>query len=274
MPAAPDLSGRTAVVTGASSGIGRAIALALGRAGAHVFLAGRSQAPMDETRKEIREAGGQADAVVLDVRDVEALRGLVERAVQDTGRLDVMVNNAGLSYPGDIADADPEHWREMLEVNVLSLLVGSQAAIRAMRAAGNGGHLVNISSIAAHRRDSGVYGATKHAVNCISASLRLELEDDDIRVVTIMPGAIATNFARNFDPAFLKGLAATAGVADFEPQAGEKLPDEVLDRIQPIMEKLLSKPEDVADTVLYAISLPQTVNIEELVVRPAKALAL
>jgi NADP-dependent 3-hydroxy acid dehydrogenase YdfG len=205
----------------------------------------------ETTRKEIREAGGQADAVVLDVRDVEALRGLVGRAVQDTGRLDVMVNNAGLSYPGDIADADPEHWREMLEVNVLSLLVGSQAAIRAMRAAGNGGHLVNISSIAAHR-----------------------LEDDDIRVVTIMPGAIATNFARNFDPAFLKGLAATAGVPDFEPKAGEKLPDEVLDRIQPIMEKLLSKPEDVADTVLYAISLPHTVNIEELVVRPAKALAL
>ena len=273
MPAAPDLSGRTAVVTGASSGIGRAIALALGRAGAHVFLAGRSQAPMDETRKEIREAGGQADAVVLDVRDVEALRGLVERAVQDTGRLDVMVNNAGLSYPGDIADADPEHWREMLEVNVLSLLVGSQAAIRTMRAAGNGGHLVNISSIAAHRRDSGVYGATKHAVNCISASLRLELEDDDIRVVTIMPGAIATNFARNFDPEFLAGIGKMVGV-ELELEKGEKIPDEVLDQLQPKLNQLLGRPEDVADAMLYAVTAPINVNIAELVVRPPKQMAL
>jgi NADP-dependent 3-hydroxy acid dehydrogenase YdfG len=274
MPPSPDLSGRTAVVTGASSGIGRAIALALGGAGAHVFLAGRSQAPMDETGKEIREAGGSADGVVLDVRDASALRGLIDRAVRETGRLDILVNNAGLSYPSSIVDADPEEWREMLEVNVLSLLVGCQAAVRAMRQAGHGGHVVNVSSIAAHRRDSGVYGATKHAVNCISASLRKELEEDDIRVVTIMPGAIATNFARNFDPEFLKGFGAMAGMEDFDPKQGEKLPDEVLDKVQPILSRLLGRPEDVADAVLYAVSVPLSVNIEELVVRPAKQLDL
>ena len=90
-----------------------------------------------------------------------------------------------------ILDGEPEHWRTMLETNVLSLLAGCQAAVRAMRACGAEGHVVNISSIAALRADSGVYGATKHAVNCISATLRRELEDDTIRVVNVMPGGTA-----------------------------------------------------------------------------------
>ena len=134
------LAGKTAIVTGASSGIGRAIALELGLAGAQVFLAGRTKATMDETRKEIEEQGGQAHPVALDVRDPEQVQSLVAEAVQKTGRLDIMVNNAGLAYRGPIADANPEHWREMLETNVLALLVGSQAAIRAMRACGAEGH--------------------------------------------------------------------------------------------------------------------------------------
>ena len=92
----------------------------------------------------------------------------MQRAVDDTGRLDIMVNNAGVSYPAPIVDGDPEEWRAMLETNVLALLVGCQAAIRAMRQSKAEGHIVNISSIAGHRADSGVYGATKHAVNCIA----------------------------------------------------------------------------------------------------------
>jgi NAD(P)-dependent dehydrogenase (short-subunit alcohol dehydrogenase family) len=111
----------------------------------------------------------------------------------------------------------------MLETNVLGLLVGCQAAVRAMRACKAEGHVVNISSIAAQRSDSGVYGATKHAVNAISATLRGELEEDSIRVVNVMPGAIATNFARNFDPAFLEGFVKMSGV-DVEIKPGEKLP--------------------------------------------------
>ncbi len=267
------LSGKTAAVTGASSGIGRAIAEKLGAAGAHVFLAGRSAGPMEAAAKRIGEAGGRASVVVLDVRDPKQVQDLVDAAVGETGRLDVMVNNAGLSYPTPIVDGDPEEWRSMLETNVLGLLVGCQAAVRAMRACGAEGHVVNISSIAAHRADSGVYGATKHAVNCISATLRKELEDDTIRVVNVMPGAVATNFARNFDPEFLAGIVKATGM-EVKIRRGEKLPDEVLEKLQPILRQLLAAPEDVADAVLYAVSQPVQVNVSEIVVRPPKQLNL
>lgn len=267
------LDGKTAIVTGASSGIGRAIAQKLGGAGAHVYMAGRTQSAMDASAKRIEEAGGRATAVALDVRDTQALQDLVAGALADTGRVDILVNNAGLSYPGKIADADPDEWRQMFEVNVLALLAGSQAAIRAMRQCGSEGHIVNISSIAAQRNDSGVYGATKHAVNCISSTLRAELEEDTIRVVNIMPGAIATNFARNFDPEFLAGFAKMTG-SEVEVKKGEKLPDEVLDKLQPMLMQLLGSPEDVADAVYYAVTQPIRVNIAEMVVRPPKQMNL
>jgi NADP-dependent 3-hydroxy acid dehydrogenase YdfG len=267
------LSGRTAVVTGASSGIGRAIAEKLGDAGAHVYLGGRTRAAMEETKQRIEEAGGRAGVAALDVRDVGELREFVAAAHRDTGRLDIMVNNAGLSYPGTIVDADPDEWREMLETNVLALLVGSQAAIRAMRECGAEGHIVNISSIAAQRSDSGVYGATKHAVNCISSTLRSELEEDSIRVVNIMPGAIATNFARHFDPELVAGLARASG-AEVEIKRGQKLPDAVIAKLQPMMKQMLGSAEDVANAVLYAVTQPIHVNVAEIVVRPPKQLNL
>jgi NADP-dependent 3-hydroxy acid dehydrogenase YdfG len=267
------LSGRTAIVTGASSGIGRAIAEKLGAAGAHVFLAGRTRAAMEASAKAIAEAGGKADLEVLDVRDVEAVRELVSHAVKKTGRLDVMVNNAGVSFPTPILDGDPEEWRTMLETNILSLLVGSQAAVKAMRACRAQGHIVNVSSIAAQRPDSGVYGATKHAVNCISATLRRELEDDSIRVVNVMPGAIATNFARNFDPKFVAGIAKAAG-AEVEVKKGERLPDAVFQQLSQRMQQTLLAPEEVADAVLYAVTQPIHVNVLDIVVRPAKQLPL
>src|SRR5215213_5048649 len=268
-----DLSARTAVVTGASSGIGRAVAERLGGAGATVVLAGRTAAAMDEAADRISTAGGSAKVVTCDVRDPAAVRGLVDTAVETTGRLDVMVNNAGLSHPEPIIEADVEGWRAMLDTNVLALLVGCQAAVKAMRACGATGHIVNISSVAALRPDSGVYGATKHAVNTICNSLRKELEDDPIQVVNIMPGAIATNFARNFDPAVLQGIVGMSGL---EAQAvkGERLPDEVLEAAQAALSDLLASPEDVADAVLYAVTRPARVHIAELVVRPNKDLNL
>jgi NADP-dependent 3-hydroxy acid dehydrogenase YdfG len=238
-----------------------------------VTLGGRTRDAMDETAREIEKAGGNARVVTLDVRDVAQVRELGDGAVDATGRLDIMVNNAGVSFPAKIADADPEHWRAMLETNLLALLAGSQAAIRAMRACKAQGHIVNISSIAALRRDSGVYGATKHAVNAISASLRTELEDEPIRVVNVMPGAIATNFARNFDPEFLKGFAKMTG-SDVEIRQGERLPDEVLAKLQPMMKQLLGDPEDVARAVLYAVTQPIEVNILDIEIRPAKQLNL
>jgi NADP-dependent 3-hydroxy acid dehydrogenase YdfG len=268
------LSGKTAIVTGASSGIGRAIAEKLAAGGAQVWITARGQAALDDVRKRIEESGGRVHAEAFDVRDPVRLEGFVERAASDTGRLDVMVNNAGLSHPGPIASGEIEHWREMLEVNVLSLLVGCRAAIRAMRACKADGRIVNVSSIAAQNRESGVYGATKHAVNAITSSLRKELEGDTILVTSVMPGAIATNFARNFDPAFLAGIAKSAGVADFEPRKGEKLPDEVLEKIQPTLRRMLGRPEDVADAVLYVVTAPPEVNVAEIVVRPPRQLPL
>jgi NADP-dependent 3-hydroxy acid dehydrogenase YdfG len=273
MGAEQPLSGKTAVVTGASSGIGRAIAEKLGAAGAHVFLAGRTAAAMEDSRKTIETAGGKANVATLDVRDVTSLQGLVSAAVEQTGRLDIMVNNAGLSFPSPIIEGNPDEWREMFETNVVALLVGCQAAVLAMRQCGAPGHIVNVSSIAALRADSGVYGATKHAVNAISSTLRGELEDDDIRVVNVMPGAIATNFARNFDPAFLENFVKMTG-EDVEVRKGEKLPDEVFEKLQPLMKQLLGDPACIADAVLYAVTQPIDVNVEQIVVRPPKQLNL
>jgi NADP-dependent 3-hydroxy acid dehydrogenase YdfG len=184
-----------------------------------------------------------------------------------------MVNNAGVSYPAPILEGDPEQWRTMLETNVLALLVGCQAAVKAMRDCGAEGHIVNISSIAAQRSDSGVYGSTKHAVNVISATLRQELEEDSIRVVNIMPGAIATNFARNFDPAFVEGFVKMAGL-DIEVKRGERLPDEVFENLATQMKQLLGDPADVANAVLFAVTQPIHVNLADIVVRPPKQLDL
>jgi NADP-dependent 3-hydroxy acid dehydrogenase YdfG len=161
----------------------------------------------------------------------------------------------------------------MLETNILALLVGCQAGVRAMRACGAEGHIVNISSVAAQRRDSGVYGSTKHAVNAISATLRNELEEDSIRVTNVMPGAIATNFARNFDPAFVQGFIKMAGL-DIEVKKGDRLPDEVFDAMGERLGQLLGDPADVAKAVLYAVTQPIHVNIADIVVRPQKQLNL
>ena len=262
------LAGRTAVVTGASSGIGRAIAEAFGTQRAHVVLAGRSIAPMEASIERIVAAGGTAESKVVDVRVPGDVAALVADAASSTGRLDIMVNNAGVSYPEPITIADPEHWREMLETNVLGLLAGCQAAVKAMRSGGRRGHIVNISSMAANRADSGVYGSTKHAVNCISNTLRNELLEDPIQVVTVMPGAIATSFARNFDPAVLNALASAAGAEPVSVTQGEQLPDEVLAAAQSSLPDHLCTPEDVADAVVYAVTRRPGTHIGEIVVRP------
>jgi NADP-dependent 3-hydroxy acid dehydrogenase YdfG len=273
MTTAADLKGRTAVVTGASSGIGRAIAEALGAAGAHVFLSGRTESALKESVAKIAATGGKAELRVGNVRETGEIQVLVDHAVAQTGRLDIMVNNAGLSHPEAIMDGTPEKWKDMFETNVLALLEGCQASVRAMRTCGATGHVVNISSVAAQRPDSGVYGSTKHAVNAISNTLRKELADDPIQVVTIMPGAIATNFARNFDTEVLTGLVGMSGF-DIEVGDGKRIPDEVLEAAQTALSEILATPEDVADAVLYAVSQPARVHIAEIVVRPNKDLDL
>ncbi len=267
------LGGKTAIVTGASSGIGRAIALRLGVAGASMFLAGRTKAALDEAAAEIAKSGGKATAVALDVRDPRQVQGLVDGAVRDTGRLDIMVNNAGLEFPSTIIDGDVERWREMLETNVLALLVGCQAAVRAMRKCGAQGHIVNISSVAGRSEASGVYGATKWAVNSIATTLRKELENDSIRIVNIMPGAVATNFARNFPPQVVKGIVQGFGI-DIDLKPGQTLPPEAIDRIAQAGKLMLASADDVARAVMFAVTQPIELNIFEMVVRPQRQLTL
>jgi NADP-dependent 3-hydroxy acid dehydrogenase YdfG len=215
--------------------------------------------------------GGVATAVAADLRDPEAVQGLVDRAVTDTGRLDVMVNNAAVSFRGPLADGDPDAWREMLEVNVLALAVGSQAAVRAMRACGAEGHIVNISSSASRLPAPGFYGATKTAVNAIAASLRQELENDTIRVVTVIPGSTATNLGRHNQPDRLRRLAAAVG-AEIVPPAGGLFPPEELDRLAAAAGPVLAHPDDVARAVLFAITQPIEVSIAEIAVQPARRL--
>ena len=265
------LAGKTAIVTGASSGIGGAIARALAAEGAEVYAAGRTQATLKDLVGAITGAGGKAHAAVVDVRDPVSINGLVDRAVKETGRLNIMVNNAGLSYPDTIATGKFEHWREMFETNVLALLAGAQAAIKAMRKGKFEGHIVNISSIAGRREGAGVYGATKAAVNTIGDTLRAELENDPIRVVQIMPGAVMTNFGRNFPRAVVEGLLKSMGES-VAPDMDGKLPQEAIDRAQAKAAQMFAHADDVARAVLYAVTQPVTLNIYEMVVRPQRGL--
>ena len=142
------LHGKTAVVTGASSGIGKATACLLAEEGSHVFITGRSKERLHQVARSIEEAGGQATVGAFDLHDYDRLQDFVARAAEQTGRLDIIVNAAGVHLPGTIVDGKLSDWRAMFETNVIAVLVGSQAAIRAMRATRSKGHVVTISSYA------------------------------------------------------------------------------------------------------------------------------
>jgi NADP-dependent 3-hydroxy acid dehydrogenase YdfG len=268
------LKGKVAAVTGASSGFGQVIAETLGKAGAHVFMCGRSTEAMEASKADIEAAGGGATLAAFDMRDVASVDAFVSQAAAHAGRLDILVNNAGLGHQGAIADGDPEQWREMFEVNVIGLLVGCKAAIREMRETKSHGRIINISSTAALSRESGVYGATKHAVNCITTSLRDELDEDDIRVTSLMPGVFATNFVRNFDTTFIKGMLDMLGMGDVEAGPDGKFPREAMAQLQEKMAAVAGNPQEVADAVLYLVNQPTSTNIQELVIRPPKNMEL
>ncbi len=264
--------GRTVCITGSSSGMGRAIAEHLGALGATVYLMGRNAEPMEESKARIEAAGGKADLATFDVADTAALQAWIQRAADETGRLDVMINNAGFGDFGtSFLGGDPDVWKGMLDVNVLALAVGSQAAVAAMRSAESQGNIINISSVAAIRRDSGMYGATKHAVNCINASLRSELEDDTIRVTSIMPGVFATNFSRNVGDDMMGMIAGMAGVENVERDAEGRVSREMLAQLAANMSTTFGDVEDIARTVEFVITQPIHLTIEELVIRPAKS---
>src|SRR5260370_4490663 len=199
----PSLAQKVSVITGGSSGVGSAIAQALAREGCHVCLTGRESQRLQEVASSIRQQGGNATFAAFDLKDSARLRAFISDAAHTHGRLDMLVNAAGVDHPGMIAESHEAEWREMFEVNVLAMLVGSQAAIAAMRATNSAGHLVTISSYAGRGEGFRVYGATKAAVNSLGRSLTMELEDDQIRAVTILPGAMATNFGRTHPPDYI-----------------------------------------------------------------------
>jgi NADP-dependent 3-hydroxy acid dehydrogenase YdfG len=268
MPVQVDLNGQTAVVTGASSGIGRAIAERLGASGANVVLSGRTESAMKESAARIVAAGGRATIDVGDVRNPDVVRRLVENTMTNEGRLDIFINNAGFSVLGSVLDGDVDSWRAMLETNVLALLVGCQAAIKAMRATGHPGHIINTSSIAALSPNSGVYGATKHAVNVITNTLRAELENDPIQISSVMPGLVATNLGRE-NPEIVAGIVAMSGI-EHNVKKGERLPDAILESAPDLLGDFIIRPDDIADAVMYLLSVPDSVDVTEIVVRPNK----
>jgi NADP-dependent 3-hydroxy acid dehydrogenase YdfG len=266
----PLLNHKTAIVTGASSGIGRAIALSLARDGAHVFLTGRDAERLEEAASMIRREGGLASVEAFDLHDSDRLHTFVVSTAKEKGSLDIMVNAAGVDHPGTIADGGLSEWRDMFDVNVIAMLVGSQAAIRAMRETKSQGHIVTISSYAGRGDGFRVYGATKAAINSICITLRNELEDEPIRVVNVMPGAVATNFGRNHGPEFVNGLLKSVGLsADFK--RGDVLPDSTLDALNARASALFATPDDIARAVLYAVTQPYDVNVSEILVGPRKA---
>jgi NADP-dependent 3-hydroxy acid dehydrogenase YdfG len=242
------LDGKVAVVTGASSGIGEATVRALAAEGAAVVAGARRKERLDGLVEEVAGDGGKAIAVECDVTDEEQAHNLVHRAVEEYGRIDVLVNNAGVMLLSSVGKGLSDQWRQMFEVNVMGLLYATDAAIGHMKEQ-RSGHLVNISSVAGRkvtRDSSGVYAGTKHAVGAISEGLRQELLQDNIRVTIVEPGAVATEL-----PDHITDEDAREGLSGLLK----------LERLQ---------AEDIAEAVVYAVTQPERVSVNEILIRPTQ----
>ena len=199
MATSPDLTNKTAIVTGASRGIGEAAARYLASLGAHVVLATRSADTIERIAAEIREAGGKAQAVATDVADNDAVARLINTAVDVTGRLDLLVNNAGLIDPiSRIMDSDPVVWGDIIDVNVKGVYHGLRHAMPVMAAHEGGGTIVNISSGAANSFLEGWshYCASKAAVQRLTGVAHKEAYGLGVRVFGLSPGTVATEMQR------------------------------------------------------------------------------
>jgi NADP-dependent 3-hydroxy acid dehydrogenase YdfG len=241
-----DLSNQVVAVTGASSGIGEATALACAEAGAAVALAARRTDRIDALAKRITDSGGRAISVQTDVGDEQQARDFIQRTHQQLGRLDVVVNNAGVMLLGPIAGAPTEEWRRMIHANVFGVLYCTHAALPLMAEQGSG-HIVNVSSVAGRvaRQGSGVYNLTKFGVGAFSESLRQEGVALGVRVTLVEPGAVATELAGHNRPEVLEQIRQRFGD----------------------IERLTA--EDIAGAVLYAIGQPPHVSVNEVLVRPS-----
>ncbi len=242
------LEGKVAVVTGASSGIGEATALALAAEGAKVAVAARRADRLEELVKRIRETGEQAFPIVADVVDEAQARDIVLKTKDEFGRVDILVNNAGVMLLGQIDGANTEDWRRMINTNLLGLMYTTHAVLPIMKAQGEG-HIVNISSVAGRtaRAGIGVYNATKWGVGAFSEALRQEVYKNKIRVTIIEPGAVATELSSHIT----------------DPEAKERIQTWV-QSMKPL------ESEDIAAAIVYAVTQPPHVNVNEILVRPTE----
>lgn len=221
MTHSPDLSGQTAIITGASRGIGEATARHLASLGAHVFLAARSSVALQTLADEIAQAGAKADAIPTDVTDAQAVQKLVSHVIENAGRLDLMVNNAGRIDPiARIADSDPSAWSDVIDVNVKGVFYALQAAIIAMSKQDSGGTIVNISSGAANSFLEGWshYCASKAAVQRLTGVAHKEVHGLGIRVFGLSPGTVATEMQEHIRASGINPVSQLAWDRHISPE--------------------------------------------------------
>jgi NADP-dependent 3-hydroxy acid dehydrogenase YdfG len=240
-----------ALVTGASSGIGAATAAALAAQGAAVALAARRRDRLDALAASLRDQGGTVLVLEADITDQQQAADAVERTVAGLGRLDTLVNNAGVMLLGPAAGAPLQEWQQMVQINVLGLLYCAHASLpHLLDAAASGprqvADMVNISSVAGRvaRSGNGVYSLTKHGVGAFSESLRQELADRYVRVSLVEPGATATELASHNRPEVLDAI---------RNQFGQRM-----------------EAGDIADAISYIVTRPRHVAVNELLIRPTE----
>ena len=245
---AGSLDGRRVLISGASSGIGEATALAMVAEGASVALGARRKERLDELASKIESGGGKAVAIEADITDENQAANLVESAHAELGGLDTLVNNAGVMLLGPLQGADPAEWRTMIEVNCLGLLYCTHYALPLIRD-GGGGDVVNVSSVAGRTAalGSGVYNMTKWGVVGYSESLRQEGAHIGVRVTCVEPGFVDTE---------LQGHNENPMVVD------------QIEKMKEATGKVL-EAADIANAVVYAVSQPEHVSINEILVRPS-----
>lgn len=232
-------------ITGASSGIGKAIAVALSEMGARVVLGARRTEQLEEIAEGIKKNGGEAIYRQTDVKSRSDLARLVGAAVEHFGKLDIIVNNAGVSHLGLIGELDIEGWEEMIDINLKGVLYGMAAAIPVFRQQGSG-HIINIISTSGIKivPGQGVYAGTKNAVRTITEAFRQE-SDGTIRITGISPGFVKTDLVSSMKNAEMKAA------------------------ILKNMDNFAISPGAIANAVIYAISQPSEVEVGDIVIRPA-----
>jgi len=241
---AENIDGKVIVITGASSGLGEAAARLLSAQGATLVLGARREDRLDALCAELTAAGGRAVSQVTDVTDRAQVEALVALAVERFGRIDVLINNAGLMPNSLLERLKVDDWERMIDVNVRGVLYGIAAALPRMQKQ-MAGQIINVSSVAGHkvRPGTAVYSATKHAVRVISEGLRMEVKPYNIRVTVISPGAIATELVDSISEDDVQAAA--------KAQYQKAVPADSFARV-----------------VAFAISQPPEIDINEILFRP------